>query len=168
MGRVSIAISVQSLSRSYAHTVIHSDESLFLDQTCAGVVVFSGCLPSFRRQSSDLRHTCPQSETSFLPRSSEIGMLRTQSRDCRPGSNVPLRPNTCTAAAKSLNRFQPTLRGGGRTGINYEARYRRSRPVSSVTWWLNSVGLYAEQGKVVKQISQGAHRNLAGKVAVSA
>jgi hypothetical protein len=81
MGRVSIAISVQSLSRSYAHTVIHSDESLFLDQTCAGVVVFSGCLPSFRRQNSDLRHRCPQSEATFLHRNSESGMFRTQSRD---------------------------------------------------------------------------------------
>jgi hypothetical protein len=30
------------------------------------------------------------------------------------GSNVQLRPNTCTVAGKSLNRFQPTLRSGRR------------------------------------------------------
>lgn len=73
--------SAQSLSRSYAHAVMHSYESLFLDQNCTGVALFSGWLPSFRRESSDLRHTCPQSEASFLARSSESGMLRSQSRD---------------------------------------------------------------------------------------
>jgi hypothetical protein len=63
---------------------MHSNESLFLEQNCAGIVLFSGWLPSFRRESSDLRRTCPQSEASFLPRSSESGMLRTQSRDFGP------------------------------------------------------------------------------------
>jgi hypothetical protein len=94
--------------------VMHVNESLFLDQNCAGVVLFSGWLPSFRRESSDLPPTCPSLKQVFCLGVPKAGCSEL-SLGILAGSNVQLRPNTCTVAGKSLNRFQPTLRSGRRT-----------------------------------------------------
>jgi hypothetical protein len=89
---------------------MHSNESLFLDKNCAGVALFSGWLPSFRRESSDLRHTCPSLKQVFWLGVPKAGCSEV-SLGILAGSNVQFRPNTYTVAGKSLNRFQQTLRG---------------------------------------------------------